>query len=299
MELITQEQKNEMVSKMRKSNVEKRAKEKAPKISLSNVGRKIQKDVFGVHREMLEKIWVIGRGLIFAKHFSKISGIQKTEMYRELRLLEKTGLINIVKFYHQNIIQLTQFSVNQFQKKTRMVALTNANVIKHSFLGEILKKKLEQAVSKDINISHEIFFQRMSEQTNFFRTEKAENSLWKKLDKLRKRDTFCQLSITNPYLYVYVFDIYNAESRRMIERVAEIYHFLDENGITEKLSIMFNICVVDERREKYLNGKHARRSFETTLKVKKLLHLLDKKFSIKIVSYDLTQRVFALTRVVP
>jgi len=131
MELITQEQKNEIVSKIRKSNIEKRAKEKAPKIP--TVGRKIQKDIFGVHREILKKIWVIGRGLMFAKHFSKITGLEKTEMYRELRFLEKAGLVNIVKFYHQNIIQLTQFSVNQFQKKTRMVALTNANVIKHSF----------------------------------------------------------------------------------------------------------------------------------------------------------------------
>ena len=305
MELLSQEQKDSAVEKIRKSNIEKRAreKEKAPKVSLTKnllekknptIERKVQKDIFRSHRELLEKIWVIGRGLIFAKHLCKIANLKRTEMYSELRFLQKAGLVNIIKIFHQNLIQLTQFSVNQFQKKTRIVPVINSMIIKHALLGEILQKKLEQALIKDINTTSEVFLEKISEQTNFCRTEKTKNvDVWAKLDKLRKRDSYCQLSEAK--IFVYILDIYHAEARRMVQRIFEIYNYLDDNDLLDKFSVQFIICVVDERRKKYLSKKH--RVFTTYLQAKHLSHFLVNR--IKINSYDLTERVFAKNKLIP
>ena len=104
MKLVSQTQKDDTVQKIRNENIEKRAKKKVSKTRLSESllaectitnEKKIQKDLFKSHRKTLKKIWTIGRGLIFAQHFSELTGMKKAEMYRELHFLEKAGLLNI------------------------------------------------------------------------------------------------------------------------------------------------------------------------------------------------------------
>lgn len=305
MEFLTQGQKNEAVKKIRKTNTEKKTKEKVSKTILSEsiltecsetIAKKIQKDIFRSHRNTLEQIWNIGRGLIFDKHFAELAGLKKAEMYRELRFLEKAGLINIAKFNQQNIIQLTQFSTNQFQRKSRMVSLTNMRIIRHAFACEILIQKINNTRQNNVNldISCENFLNILGKQSNFCRSQNVDDKdLWAILDKLRKRDSYCH--IVNENLIVYVLDIYNAEARRMIERLVEIFNYLYENEVSKHFFIRFHVCVVDERRRKYLDGKYSRRKFDLCLMSKHLTN----RFSIKIVSYDLTQKVFSHTRIVP
>lgn len=300
MELVTQEQKDQEVHEIRQSNIEKKAEvrenNKKNKYFFEGYSatqvRKTQKDIFMSHRELLEKIWMIGRGLIFAQHLQKLSGMKKTAMYRELRILEKAKLINIIKFCNKNIVQLTQFSVNQFQKKTRMVAFTNANCIKHAFLAEILIQRFEWSVERDINTNHDSFFEKIFEQSNFCRT-KTSSEIREKLNVLRKRDTYYQFSGNK--INIYVLDVYSANTKRVIERLVEIFYYLDDIGIPETFTVRFFICVVDERRKKYLLSKHADKKFQQYLQGKKLVG----RFKIYASSFNLTENVFSLCRIVP
>lgn len=285
------------VNKIRKKKCEEERKIKSEaKIIKKSFDIKVQKYLFEIHYRLLERIQCYAGGLIFSEHFECFLGQSYAELQKHLDIMNRLGLLSLVKIHNQSLIQLKTFSTTRLKSHDKKSpTLAPITILKNAYCGEILSSILSKFPDE-----HKYFLNYIENRSTFFNNNREADysGKWAKLEKLKRRDCYILFN-EEQELEVYFLDLYNTTKvSRIGARICNILQYLHEEKLFMFVSdedgrqcnfnkVIIKMCVQDEARKKEL------KSFSTIIEAHRLKKNLLFAYDIEIHSYDLTGKFFA------
>lgn len=105
-------------------------------------------DMYRKHELLLKTIYYLGDGLMFAYYIEKFTPYaHKTQMWRDINELEKSGLVEKIKYHKHTIVKIKSFAIKMILGKDKVdsIKVTGYKILKSAMVCGVILSSFQHA----------------------------------------------------------------------------------------------------------------------------------------------------------